>query len=82
VTTDYATKYRWQNRVRWWAAWQFNRLPKTCWANLVSWALHSRPLLDLSGNEDDVRQDSICRYDLARNGTCYCGKLRVERSEK
>jgi hypothetical protein len=75
VTTDYATKHRWQNRLRWWAAWQLNRLPWTCWANLVSWALHSRPLVDRNG-DGDVRQDWMCRSDSAC-GRCYCGKIAV-----
>ena len=73
MSTDYATKNRWQNRARWWMAAQINRLPRTCWARLVDWALHRRPLLDRYG--DDVRQDSMCRRDALACGRCYCGKL-------
>lgn len=76
--TDYATKHRWQNRVRWRIAYALNRLPCTCWANLVSWALHSRPLIDRF-NGGDIRQDAMCRRDTQDNGRCYCGKLpRIE----
>lgn len=76
MTTDYATKHRWQNRVRWTVAHNLNRLPWTCWANLVSWALHSRPLVDRHG-DGDIRQDSICRSDAANCGRCYCGKIEA-----
>lgn len=74
MTVDYATKHRWQNRVRWRAASALNRLPWMCWARLVDWALHRRPLLNRDG--DDTRQDSMCR---AANecGRCYCGKIAV-----
>jgi len=77
MSTDYATKHRWQNRVRWTIAHHLNRLPRTCWANLVGWALHSRPLFDRHG-EDDIRQDWICRRDAIECGRCYCGKLTAD----
>ena len=73
MTTDYATRHRWQNRVRWTLAGWLNLLPWTCWARLVSWAMHSRPLFDRDG--DDVRQDLLCRRDAQACGRCYCGKL-------
>lgn len=72
--TDYATKHRWQNRVRWSLAQALNRVPRTCWAHLVSWALHSRPLFDRYG-DGDIRQDWMCRRDAGGCGRCYCGKL-------
>ena len=62
-----------RNKWRWDLAALINRMPGTCWANLVSWALGSRPMLDLR-NGDDVRQDWMCASDAARNGRCYCGK--------
>ncbi len=71
---DYATKRRWQNRVRWTMAHHLDRLPWTCWAALVSWALHYRPLLSSDGG--DVRQDYACRSATAW-GRCYCGKVPV-----
>lgn len=58
------------SRLRWRTAYALNRLPGLCWANLVSWALGSAPL-----RETPI--DSVCRYDIARTGTCYCGKLRT-----
>lgn len=67
--TDKRNKWRW--RVQWW----LNKLSFTCNAHLVSWALGSRPLVDLSGNQDDARQGSMCRRDASENGRCYCGKL-------
>lgn len=73
MTRDYARR-NWRNRPRWALADALNRLPGTCWANLVSFALHSAPLIDRKG-ESDIRQDDMCRSDAARNGRCYCGKI-------
>jgi hypothetical protein len=73
VSTDYTTRRRWQNRVRWTVAHHLDRLPWTCWANLVSWTTHSRPLLSRDG--DDMRQDWMCARDAADCGRCYCGKV-------
>lgn len=72
MSIDYATKNRWQNRVRWWAAWKLNHMPRTCWANLVSWALHSRPLFDRFG-DGDIRRTSMC-FEPGQE-RCYCGKF-------
>jgi hypothetical protein len=57
---------------RWRIAGWLNRLPRTCWANIVSWALGSRPMFDSSGNEDDIRRTSAC-FQLG-DERCYCGK--------
>jgi hypothetical protein len=75
---DYATKHRWQNRVRWRLAAWLNHLPGTCWANLVSWALHSRPLYDRYG-DGDIRQDGMCRP--LSDHTCYCGKVAAQKDQ-
>lgn len=61
-------------KARWRFASALNRLPFTCWAGLVSWALGSRPLIDRQ-NEDDVRINSMCRRDANACGRCYCGKI-------
>jgi hypothetical protein len=61
-------------KLRWKFADLLNRLPRTCWANLVSWALGSKPLIDRHG-DGDIRQDWICRKDAGANGRCYCGKI-------
>lgn len=63
---------------RWKVASIVNRLPRTCWANLVQWALADRgqKLVDLSGNQEDVRQGWLCRRDAETSGVCYCGKLQ------
>jgi hypothetical protein len=63
-------------KFRWWFADLLNRLPWTCWANLVSWALGSKPLYDRHG-DGDIRMDWICRTDFENCGACYCGKLRA-----
>lgn len=73
--TDRATSKRIGNRIRWRVAYSLNHLPGTCWANLVSWALGSRPLLSRDG--DDARQDWMCR-PTEGCGACYCGKVRAE----
>jgi hypothetical protein len=77
MSIDYATRHRWQNRVRWSIASALDRLPWTCWTSLVSWALHSRPLFDRYG-DGDVRQDRLCR-EPSETGRCYCSKIAVER---
>ena len=61
-------------KLRWRIAGVLNRLPRTCWANLVSWALGSTPLYSRH-HDNDVRQDWICRKDAAASGRCYCGKI-------
>lgn len=76
--TDYTTRHRWQNRVRWSIAYHLNRLPWTCWANLVSWAMRSRPLIDRNG-DGDVRQDWMCRT-ATECGRCYCGKVATDKA--
>lgn len=60
-------------RWRWRIAGLLNRLSSTCWASIVSWALGSRPMLDLSGNEEDVRRTSSC-FEPGQE-RCYCGKF-------
>lgn len=49
-----------RNAWRWRFASLLNRLPGTCWANIVSWALGYRALVDLRDG-DDVRRNYICR---------------------
>jgi hypothetical protein len=53
-------------RLRWWTARQLDRLPFTCWADLVGWAQGWHSLRD-------VRQDRTCT--TAPTGRCYCGKV-------
>lgn len=61
-------------RLRWRIATVLNKLPNQCWANLVSWALGDR------GYRPWQPIDSVCRKDVARQGACYCGKLRAPRN--
>lgn len=53
----------------WWRAWALlGKAPKVCPARLHSlmfWRSRTSPLID-----------AACRTDLARNGSCWCGKLR------
>lgn len=67
-------------KARWRIAVALDRLPFTCWARLVDWALGSRALVDFSGNRDDVRADSWCKTDERACGRCYCGKRQIEES--
>lgn len=55
---------------RWQVARLLDRLPGTCWASLVSWALGNRP-------NPWQPIDWTCRDGLERSGSCYCGKLRT-----
>jgi hypothetical protein len=61
-------------RLRWWLWRRLVKLPNVCTANA-----HSR----IIGRYRDrkVRVDDVCRSDLARNGACWCGKLRNPQSE-
>ena len=74
---------------RWTVADLLNRLPWTCWADIVDWTLQakqaplrnsSQRLIRTSRDGDTyglLRMDGSrrCRDDAARNGTCYCGKF-------
>jgi hypothetical protein len=58
-----------RDRLRWSVAAAVNRLPGTCWTDLVSFAQrYRRSPLQL--------QRGVCRADAARCGTCYCGKVQ------
>lgn len=68
-----------RERIRFHIANLVDRLPGQCWADLVGWAMRD--------NRDDPDWRSeipwrpigpTCRSDLARVGSCYCGKLRAE----
>ncbi|HRD59364.1 hypothetical protein [uncultured Nocardioides sp.] len=59
-------KWRWRT-----AGW-LNRLPRTCWANIVSWALGSRPIWDREMG-DDIRRSPMC-FEPGQE-RCYCGKF-------
>lgn len=54
---------------RWKVAYLLNRSRRTCWTDLVGWALR----------DTDLREcliDDACRADFAASGhSCYCGKL-------
>lgn len=66
-----------RERIRFRIANLVDKLPGQCWADLVGWVYRD--------NRDDPDWRSeipwrpigyTCRTDLARNGACYCGKLR------
>jgi hypothetical protein len=63
------------SRPRWWLASQINRLPRTCWPHLVSWALHSRRLTEVWDTES-------CRREAGEMGNCYCWKYRGSRDDQ
>lgn len=75
-----------KRRLRWlfskWSlATAFNRSPRTCWADLVDWALHERtgdPLKDEGYRlRDSLSGGGRCRKESADpdTRTCYCGKF-------
>lgn len=61
-----AVKWRWR------IADILNRLPRTCWANIVFWALGSRSMFDRD-NSDDIRRSPMCFSPGQER--CYCGKF-------
>lgn len=77
-------RYRASMKLRYWfSKWPLagllNRSVRTCWADLVSWAMY-KP----TGNvdEDEFHQLSNlttggdqCRRDSLTEGCCYCGKF-------
>jgi len=73
-------------KLRWRIADLLNRLPRVCWADLVDWALQSKPpteqqrLIRTSRDGETygilrMTGSRVCRRDAARTGTCYCGKF-------
>lgn len=64
-------------KLRWRIATLLDKLPGQCWADLVSWVYHDRrddPGYRWASPWSPIGQS--CRNDFARNGACYCGKLR------
>ncbi|QDY06124.1 hypothetical protein FJK98_02240 [Micromonospora sp. HM134] len=58
-------------RLRWLIATWWERLvPGQCWTGVAGWALR-----DYRTPWSPIGEG--CRDDLARVGTCYCGKLRA-----
>lgn len=55
--------------VRYFIAGWLNRLPWSCWANLVMWAQGYRRW------PSDAFARSVCKRDCAANGQCWCGKI-------
>lgn len=58
------------------AAGLVDKIPGQCWSQLVDWVLTEEP-------KEFPRlpwapQSDVCRTDVARVGSCYCGKLRGE----
>lgn len=61
-----------RTRIRWWVAKQLDcRSRRTCWADLVSFALGDR-----RSPWQPIRPE--CRRDAAANGYCYCGKVMAD----
>jgi hypothetical protein len=67
-----------RERARWRLADVLNWSSRTCWADLVYWAMTTReeqrnprtrhPLREVFGTE-------TCRQDARDTGVCYCGKF-------
>jgi hypothetical protein len=71
-------------RLRWRIACGLNRLPGSCWADLVSWALDGSKAARRVG--DSVLPwrpiTDLCHRDAAENGGhCYCSKIRAHQAE-
>jgi len=65
---------RWLSR--WPLASLLNRLPWTCWASLVPWALGWHRFTDVT----EIREAfdvGTCRRDAQASGCCYCGKFQT-----
>ena len=58
---------------RWPVAGLLDRSPRTCWANLVSWALDGG-----RDHRDSIASGAHCQAESAvhRDKRCYCGKFR------
>jgi hypothetical protein len=61
-------------KLRWRIANLLDKLPGQCWADLCDWALGNR---DYRSPNPWSPIGPSCREDLARVGSCYCGKLRA-----
>lgn len=64
-------------KLRWKIAYLVNRSKRSCWADLVSWALDPK--------DHSLRTSSRrCRFgdDTKRNGACYCGRFGVDGLER
>jgi hypothetical protein len=62
-------------RLRWWIADVLNRSKRTCWADLVTWALDGR---NIEGGRlpQPFRSAAQCAAEAKTCGGCYCGKFR------
>jgi hypothetical protein len=86
-----ALRTRWTGEgLRWRIAWTMDRIPRQCWADLVSWVQDSDH--DAYGDEwwarlpwrpraRTGRTPGSCEADAARCGTCYCGKVRTAEAD-
>jgi len=82
-------RHTFKRKVRWWfSKWPWaellNRSERTCWCDLVTWAMHKR-----TGDRDEDRYNSLrysvsggrsCRERTANppheaERACYCGKF-------
>src|SRR5690349_5143704 len=72
---------------RWRVATLADKLSGQCWSSLVGWAQRTHeddpdtPWNDLVRRLPLRSMDSVCESDKARNGTCYCGKLRTAEAD-
>lgn len=74
MTQATSARGRLLERLRWRLVWQLCRLPRTCSANLITWAAWGDRRQVTKGR---WKQDNLCRDDAWRNGSCYCGKLKA-----
>ncbi|RAO26515.1 hypothetical protein PSN13_06543 [Micromonospora saelicesensis] len=60
-------------KLKWRIAELINKIPGQCWSDIADWPLGYKA-------NPWSPQRSGCREDLARVGSCYCGKLRTPES--
>lgn len=66
-------------RLRWRIVDMVDRLlPGQCWADLVSWVQDTPAMRAERGRLPWRPVGDMCRSDLPRTGTCYCGALGVD----
>lgn len=70
---------------RWEVAYEVDKVPTACWADLVDWALKGHSDVEIEDTGEMVAQPvpeisggGWCAMNASsEGGTCYCGKFRT-----
>jgi hypothetical protein len=68
----------WRDRWRWAVAHLLDRSSRTCWPDLVSWAMATREEQRKPRTRHTLREalgTGTCQRDALESGDCYCGKF-------